>query len=293
MKEEKFEATTVDDVVLYHGEEVECKLQGTYIVGTISLGGPDAPYLCQNLIAGNCPDDKLGYEFGWSMKTGLRMNGVEDLKKLEARTIEGVKVYHGMRVTCIINSDVITDAKVSFNKDDGAMFICQNMKQGASADDYLDYECSWGIGGDPLINWGVSDFKPYNTGEREDDVWWKDIKKGDEVTCTEEPGIHSDNDELYGGAGYEPGKKFIVDHITTDVSSKGDKYAIFFPKATHGVYHTSIVKPGFELKVSKDIIPYDEATIDTIMTAFNSMLIPPTSVISRTKTFDPIVNLGF
>ena len=49
---------------------------------------------------------------------------------------------HGDRVTCEIDGIKITDARISINED-GTPYICQNIKDGARADDKLGYKYSW------------------------------------------------------------------------------------------------------------------------------------------------------
>jgi hypothetical protein len=50
---------------------------------------------------------------------------------------------HGQSCTCIIGGTKITDAKISIEED--GIFICQNQKDGNSAEDYLGYRYSWEI----------------------------------------------------------------------------------------------------------------------------------------------------
>lgn len=56
-----------------------------------------------------------------------------------------MKFKHGERVTCTIEGEEIKDAKISINSS-GVPYICQNVKNGADADDKLGYKYSWSIG---------------------------------------------------------------------------------------------------------------------------------------------------
>lgn len=82
---------------------------------------------------------------------------------------------HGKRVTCKINGEKITDAKLSVG-DDGGLFVCQNINDGAYCEEKFGYKYSWIIGYkkqleeakklSDLNNYGVTDLKFVETRER-------------------------------------------------------------------------------------------------------------------------------
>jgi signal peptidase I len=53
-----------------------------------------------------------------------------------------MKFEHGQMVRAVIDGTKIDDARISIDKD-GRMFLCQNVKDGAYADDKLGYQYSW------------------------------------------------------------------------------------------------------------------------------------------------------
>jgi hypothetical protein len=67
-------------------------------------------------------------------KNKLKTNKMENLKAKD--------LYHGMPVTCEIDGEKITDAKISIDKD-GEIYICQNTKDGIEAGNLLGYEHSY------------------------------------------------------------------------------------------------------------------------------------------------------
>ena len=58
------------------------------------------------------------------------------------RDINGVKLFHGAKITCRIDGRMIWDAKVSM-KDPKHIHICQNIANGAYVSDKLGYKYSW------------------------------------------------------------------------------------------------------------------------------------------------------
>jgi len=63
----------------------------------------------------------------------------------------GQTFHHGNKVTCEIRDAVISDGKISID-DSTAVYICQNEKDGAPADDKLGYSFSWNIGYTDSLN---------------------------------------------------------------------------------------------------------------------------------------------
>lgn len=60
-------------------------------------------------------------------------------------TIPYSKFKHGQRVTCEIEGKTIKDAKISIEVLNGSIYVCQNIKKGQRADDFLGYQHSWKI----------------------------------------------------------------------------------------------------------------------------------------------------
>jgi len=91
--------------------------------------------------------------------------------------------------------------------------------------------------------------------------YYMNLKKGDEIQCTAEPGINFyNNNKRFGGPGYEENLTFIIKNIT-----KNDKEIIFWGgKNENGVFNTSIVNPHTkiysieELKNNSKIVIHTE-----------------------------------
>ena len=56
-----------------------------------------------------------------------------------------MKFKHGDKVKCTINNTKVDDAKISINKENGFVYICQNELGWGTAEDKLGYEYSWMI----------------------------------------------------------------------------------------------------------------------------------------------------
>lgn len=69
-----------------------------------------------------------------------------------------MKFTHGQRVTCKIGGEEIKNAKISIDSD-GTPYICQDIQDGAVAEDRLGYAYSWGLYND-FTNSSVTDLKP-------------------------------------------------------------------------------------------------------------------------------------
>jgi len=73
-----------------------------------------------------------------------------------------MKLLHGTKVTCEIEGKKITDAKIS-KEGDGSFYICQNKKEGVTAENKLGYNYSWCIvsgSPDDLKRYSVTNLKP-------------------------------------------------------------------------------------------------------------------------------------
>ena len=73
-----------------------------------------------------------------------------------------MELTHGMRVTCEIEGKKITDAKIS-KEGDGSFYICQNKKEGVTAENKLGYNYSWCIvseSPDDLKRYSVTNLRP-------------------------------------------------------------------------------------------------------------------------------------
>ncbi len=65
-----------------HGDRFTAKINDKYVEGKISLEGPYAPYLCQDVASGAKADDLLGYKYSWSIGNGLVINNVTNFKHI-------------------------------------------------------------------------------------------------------------------------------------------------------------------------------------------------------------------
>ena len=73
-----------------------------------------------------------------------------------------MKLLHGTKVTCEIEGKKITDAKIS-KEGDGSFYICQNKKEGVTAENKLGYNYSWCIvsgSPDDLKRYSVTNLRP-------------------------------------------------------------------------------------------------------------------------------------
>ena len=59
-------------------------------------------------------------------------------------TVKDIK--HGVPVVANIAGYLVKDAKISINKNNDDVYICQNIIQGSVANDKLGYEFSWNFG---------------------------------------------------------------------------------------------------------------------------------------------------
>ena len=75
---------------------------------------------------------------------------------------------HNQRVTCEIYGTKITDAKISIDEY-GTPFICQNEKDGVSAENKLGYKYSWRLNKD-FTNDYVTNLKPFNKTIRDVEI---------------------------------------------------------------------------------------------------------------------------
>ena len=87
-----------------------------------------------------------------------------------------MKLIHGTKVTCEIEGKKITDAKIS-KEGDGSFYICQNKKEGVTAENKLGYKYSWEIGSESVADSklydvtnlrpakDISDIKSYEVGD--------------------------------------------------------------------------------------------------------------------------------
>lgn len=75
---------------------------------------------------------------------------------------------HNQKVTCEIRGDKITDAKISIDEDE-TPYICQNEKDGVTADNLLGYKYSWQLDKD-FTNDNVTNLKPFNKTIRDVEV---------------------------------------------------------------------------------------------------------------------------
>ncbi len=92
-----------------------------------------------------------------------------------------------------------------------------------------------------------------------DNVWYKNIKTGDVLTCKTEPGIQPDSsgDLLCksGGHGFEAGLTFEVAYVTTCTTNCGFTYPIIFRKnGGNGIYHPSIDQHSYK-EIELEVFP--------------------------------------
>jgi len=79
-----------------------------------------------------------------------------------------MNLKHNQKVTCKIEGEKITDAKISIDEY-GTLYICQNKKDGSSADDKLGYRYSWKLNKD-FTDCGVTNLKPLNKTIRDVEI---------------------------------------------------------------------------------------------------------------------------
>ena len=85
---------------------------------------------------------------------------------------------HNQKVTCEIDGKKITDAKISINKD-GTPYICQNEKDGITADNLLGYKYSWQLNKD-FTDSLTTNLKPFNKTIRDVEIGDILVMDGDE-----------------------------------------------------------------------------------------------------------------
>ena len=85
-----------------------------------------------------------------------------------------MNLKHNQKVTCEIDGTKITDARVSIDED-GTSFICQNKKDGLSAENKLGYKYSWS-----LTDSIVTNLKPFNKTIRDVEIGDILIRDGEE-----------------------------------------------------------------------------------------------------------------
>ena len=56
--------------------------------------------------------------------------------------INGKEFYHGQLITCYIQDEYTEDAAISINTN-GEVYVCQNVRDGADANDKFSYKYSW------------------------------------------------------------------------------------------------------------------------------------------------------
>ena len=59
------------------------------------------------------------------------------------RCIESLREMHGVSVTCEIGLTIVTDAKISVNRFNDKVYVCQNARDGIRAENRLGYNYSW------------------------------------------------------------------------------------------------------------------------------------------------------
>ena len=75
---------------------------------------------------------------------------------------------HKQKVVCEIDGKKITDVKISIDKD-GTPYICQNEKDGVTAENLLGYKYSWELNKD-FTNCLVTNLKPLNKTIRDVEI---------------------------------------------------------------------------------------------------------------------------
>lgn len=97
--------------------------------------------------------------------------------------MKDISKLHGKRFTATI-SGVKTSGKISYDPEEGELFLCQNSKDGSYTRNKLGYKYSWAIGSsiDPKLleaRYSVLDFRVITKST------WEDLTTGDKLkSCT-------------------------------------------------------------------------------------------------------------
>ena len=175
------------------GRGFTCKIDGTFVEGKIQVED-NSVFLCQNIINGYHCKDTLGYYYSWAPK--LTKDGqlhsessVTEFELLPESTTkvyvlptlpENLLNYAGYKFTCDIDGTKDIEGEIQVEKD--RVFLCQNSKNGVSADNKRGYKYSWGVDrgtADDLKQTDVSNLKLYLNNIDVDT--YKDWRVGDKI----------------------------------------------------------------------------------------------------------------
>lgn len=138
------------------GKRIKCKIEGTEVPDAKIQFEREAYYICQNVKTGTPCNDRLGYKHSWKVRDGspsrLSSNSVREIylftEKAPVYLSVLTKDMVGKKITCKIDTVVVTDAKLQLHGD--YWFVCNNddrLDGGHSHIDRLGYEHGWSIGG--------------------------------------------------------------------------------------------------------------------------------------------------
>ena len=100
-------------------------------------------------------------------------------------THEELLKLHGAKVTCVLLGSQIDDAKICVNKDN--VYVCQNEKNGASANNTFGYKYSWKISDQECrygdSDWGCKEIKVVKTDDAKVEPVKPILKSGDELNA--------------------------------------------------------------------------------------------------------------
>jgi hypothetical protein len=136
-----------DGYKFVHGESITCK-RGSINIKDAKISIDEGNiYICSNyetLDGAIFTGDYFGYKYSWAITSGLELNSIYDFKsKSNTIVIDGIEFVHGMSITCKIEGEYISNARISLRTNDGTMFICQNLKDGTTVKYKLGYDYSW------------------------------------------------------------------------------------------------------------------------------------------------------